>query len=128
MLCHLEYSVLTSFMHPCRRCFTISACSPHNLYLLHSNNPLIFFYALVSIIGSCNANINDVIWGSVLHFNLPGSSSLYGIFCLFVCFWFLLFVFLLFFLSSFFAKLCCLFLFDLHSEFSSVFHPSLYSV
>ena len=77
LLCRLIYSVPTSFLYLDRRWCTVSLCSPHNLHLSHSTNPLILFHALVSIICSCNANIDDVFLGSVLHFNQPESSLLY---------------------------------------------------
>ena len=77
LLCRLTYSVPASFLHPDKRWCTVSLCSPHNLHLSHSTNPLIFFHALVSTICSCNTNIDDVFLGSVLHFNQPESSSLY---------------------------------------------------
>ena len=77
LLCRLTYSVPASFLHPDKRLCTVSLCSPHNLHLSHSTNPLIFFHALVSTICSCNTNIDDVFLGSVLHFNRPESSSLY---------------------------------------------------
>ena len=51
LLCRLTYSVPASFLHPDKRGCTVSLCSPHNLYLSHSTNPLFFpcscFYHLL---------------------------------------------------------------------------------
>ena len=115
LLCRLTCCVPTSVLHPDRRRCTVSLCSPPYLHLSHSSNPLIFFHALVSIICSGNANIDDVFLGSVLYFNQPEFSLLY---CLGIS------------LSSFFsAKLCCVFLFCPSSRiFFSFFHPSFHSV
>ena len=80
LLCRLTYSVPTSCLHPDKRWCTVSLCSAHNLHLLHSTYPLIFFHAVVSTICSicsCDMNIDDVFLGSVLHFNQSESSSLY---------------------------------------------------
>ena len=75
LLCRVTYYVPTSFLNPDKR--TVSLCSPHNLHLSHSTNPLIFVHALVSTICFCNTNTHDDFLGSVLHFNQPRSSSLY---------------------------------------------------
>ena len=75
LLCRLTYSAPTSFLHPDKRWCIVSLCSPHNLHLSHSTNPLIFFHALFPCF--CNANIDDVFLWSVLQFNQPESSSLY---------------------------------------------------
>ena len=77
LLCRVTYYVPTSFLNPDKRWCTVSLCSPHNLHLSHSTNHLIFVHALVSTICSCNTNTDDVFLGPVLHFNQPGSSSLY---------------------------------------------------
>ena len=68
LLCRLQYSVPTSFFHPDRRWCTVSLRSTHNVHFSHATNPLIFFHTLVPIICSCNANIDDVFLGSVVHF------------------------------------------------------------
>ena len=104
MLCRLEYCVPSSFLHPYRRFFNISRCSPYNLHLPHSNNPLIFFYVFVFIFCSSNANTDDVTLGSVLHFNLPDVFFTIQLwyFCLFV---FYSFVFVFF--VAFFKLLLC---------------------
>ena len=77
LLCCLTYSLPTSFLHPDKRWYTVSLCSPHNLHLSHSTNPFIFFHAHVSTICLCNTNIDDFFLVSVLHFNQPECSSLY---------------------------------------------------
>ena len=98
LLCRLTYSVPTSFLHPGRRWCTVSLLSSHNLYFPHSSNPLIFFHALVSIICSCNVNIDDVFLGtSRLHFNQPESSWIFN--CLGISLW------------IYFSAKLCLFLF-----------------
>ena len=98
LLCRLTYSVPTSFLHPGRRWCTVSLLSSQNLYFPHSSNPLIFFHALVSIICSCNVNIDDVFLGtSRLHFNQPESSWIFN--CLGISLW------------IYFSAKLCLFLF-----------------
>ena len=77
LLCCLTYSLPTSFLHPDKRWYTVSLCSPHNLHLSHSTNPLIFFHAHVCTICLYNANIVDFFLVSVLYFNQPECSSLY---------------------------------------------------
>ena len=77
LLCCLTYSLPTSFLHPDKRWYTVSLCSPHNLHLSHSTNPFIFFHAHVSTICLCNTDIDDFFLVSVLHFNQPECSSLY---------------------------------------------------
>ena len=96
----------------------LTRCSPHNLHLSSSISPLIFFYALDSTICSCNANMDAVFLGSVLHFNHSKSASSYfdGIS---LC-------------NAFSAKLLVLFPFCLslnlffsifHASFQSMYHP-----
>ena len=77
LLCRLTYYVPTDYLHSGRRWWTVSLCSPHNLHLSYSTNPLIFFHTLVSIICSSNANNDYNFLGSVLHFNQSESSALY---------------------------------------------------
>ena len=110
-----RYSVPASFLHPDRRCWTVSLCSPHSRQLSSSTNPLIFFQAFVSIICSWSAKIDDVFLGSVLQFNLPKSSSPYS--------------FGISLYSCFSPRLCCLFLFcPSFKIFFRFFHPSFQSV
>ena len=83
LLCRLVYSVTTSFLYPYGSWCTVSLCEPHNLHWSHSTNALIVFHALISIICSCNANIEDVFLRLVLHFNPSEFSSQYFTICLF---------------------------------------------
>ena len=62
------------------RCDALFLCAPQInciYHIPHFTNPLIFFHTLVSVICSCNANIDSVFLGSVLHFNQLEFSSLY---------------------------------------------------
>ena len=65
LLNRVTYSDPSSFLHPDRRWCTDSLCSPHNLHLSHSTDPLIFFHVLVSIICSRSENIYGVFVGYI---------------------------------------------------------------